>query len=109
VAEGAAGAGRPAPRLVAYVRTAVGPGAAARLQHEMARYARFGAHYARAFADQPEELVGVAVESGDTAAIAAALAPYRGVADTVVVRGLPADDSVETWLEVARSAAAVSP
>lgn len=109
VAEGAVATGRPAPRLVAYVRTAVGPGAERRLSDEMARYARSGAHYARAFSAQAEDrLVGVAVESRDPSEVAAALAPYREVADTVVVRGLPPDDGVDAWLEVARAASPLS-
>lgn len=106
VAAGAAEAGRPPPRLVAYVRTAVGPGATDRLRAEMDRYARMGAHYARAFAEQGEQLIGVAVEPADPMAVSDALAPYRSVVDTVVVRGLPANDSVEAWLEVATAASA---
>lgn len=103
VAEGAAAAGRPPPRLVAYVRTAVGPGAADRLQAEMDRYRGFGAHYARAFAAQPDGLIGVAAP--DAAGVAEGLAPYRSVVDTLVIRGLPAEDSVDGWLEVAGAAA----
>lgn len=105
VAEGADAAGRPAPRLVAYVRTAVGQGAVKRLQAEMERYRGYGPHYARAFDAQGDGLVGVAVESGDPVEVAAALAPYRSVVDTVVVRGLPADDSVDAWIQVATAAA----
>lgn len=109
LSKGAAATGRPAPRLVAYVRTAVGPGAERRLRDEMARYAGFGTHYARAFAAQPGgQPIGVAVESGHPAEVAAALAPYRPVADAVVVRGLPAGDEVDAWLEVARAASPLS-
>ncbi|MCA1588121.1 MAG: LLM class flavin-dependent oxidoreductase [Chloroflexi bacterium] len=104
VAEGAAAAGRAAPRLVAYVRTAVGPGAEGRLRDEMDRYARVGEHYARAFAEQAGRLIGVAFESGDGPAVAAALEPYRSAVDTLVVRGLPATDTVDAWLEIARAA-----
>ena len=105
VAEGAAAAGRQPPRFVAYVRTAVGIDAGQRLRDEMDRYHGYGAHYARAFDAQPDEPIGVAVESSDAGEVAAALAPYRSVADTVVVRGLPADDTVDAWLLVAASAA----
>lgn len=108
VADGAAAAGRPAPRLVAYVRTAIGPGAEERLRAEMARYARVRPHYARAFAAQPDALVGVAVPSGDPSQVGSALAPYRAVADTVVVRGLPEDDDIDGWLTVAGTAAPLS-
>lgn len=103
-ADGAEAAGRPAPRLVAYVRTAVGRGAEDRLRDEMARYAGYGPHYARAFAAQPAEPIGVAVASTDPGGLAAAFAPYRAAADTVVVRGLPAEDDVDSWLEVATAA-----
>ena len=106
---GAADLGRPAPRLVAYVRTAVGPGAAGRLRGDMERYAGHGPHYARAFADQPDQIIGIAVESGTAEEVAGALEPYRSVADTVVVRGLPATDDVDAWLEIARAAAVPSP
>lgn len=104
IAEGAAQGGRPAPRLVAYVRTAVGPGAESRLRDEMDRYARVGQHYARAFTEQRGRLIGVAIDSGDEATVDAALEPYRSVVDTVVVRGLPAADTVDAWLEIARAA-----
>lgn len=98
-------AGGGAPRLVLYVRTAVGPGAASRLRGEMDRYARYGRHYARAFEAQPDGLVGIAVESGDPADLAAALVPYRSVAETVVVRAIPTEDTVDAWLEVATAVA----
>ena len=105
VAEGADAARRPAPQFVAYVRTAVGQGAVERLQAEMERYRGYGPHYARAFDAQGDGLIGVAVESRDPAEVAAALAPYRSVVDTVVVRALPADDSVDGWLQVATATA----
>lgn len=104
VAEGATDAGRPEPRFVAYVRTAVGPDAAERLQAEMDRYRGYGAHYARAFDAQPAGLIGVA--GADPQEVVAGLAAYVSVADTTVVRGLPADDSVDAWLTVARGATA---
>ncbi len=106
VNEGVSGAHRQPPRLVAYVRTAIGTGAEQRLLDEMDRYRGAGAHYARAFDAQPGGPIGVAVESGDSAEVAAALAPYRSMADTVVVRGLPTDDSVDAWLDVAATASA---
>jgi alkanesulfonate monooxygenase SsuD/methylene tetrahydromethanopterin reductase-like flavin-dependent oxidoreductase (luciferase family) len=97
-------AGRPRPRLVAYVRTAIGRGASARLRAEMDRYAGYGPHYAAALGSRSGVPVGVAVDSGEPDEVAAALAPYRAVADTVVVRALPAVDSDEGWMDVARAA-----
>jgi alkanesulfonate monooxygenase SsuD/methylene tetrahydromethanopterin reductase-like flavin-dependent oxidoreductase (luciferase family) len=105
VAEGAAAANRPTPRVVAYVRTALGPGAEGRLRDDMERYAAYAPHYARAFADQPDALVGIALESGERQAVLEALEPYRAVAETVVVRAIPDGDAVDAWLEVARTAA----
>ncbi|MEO5985829.1 MAG: LLM class flavin-dependent oxidoreductase [Candidatus Limnocylindria bacterium] len=107
VAEGATDAGRPEPRFVAYVRTAVGPDAAGRLQAEMDRYRGYGAYYARAFEAQPPGLIGVA-GSGQREVVAG-IAAYAAIADTTVVRGLPADDSVDAWLTVARAAAYALP
>lgn len=104
VAEGAASAGRRRPRIALYVRVAIGRGATDRLRAEMDRYARQGSHYARAFAAQPDRPVGVAVESADPEQIREAMASYRSAADTVVVRALPPDDSVDAWVTVARSA-----
>lgn len=102
VTEGAARAGRDVPRVSAYVRVAVGPGADGRLRTEMERYARRSAAYARTFAAQ-DELVGVAV--AQAAALRAALLPYRAVLDCCVVRGLPEGDRIEDWLAVAQAAA----
>ena len=100
VAAGADAAGRPPPRLVLYLRAAIGDGAGSRLRAEMDRYAR-SAHYARAFEAQPGLLVGVAVESAAPDDLAAALAPYRALVDTLVIRALPSHDHVDAWLEIA--------
>lgn len=108
VAEGADAADRPPPRLVLYLRTAIGSGAEARLRADMDRYASYGRHYARAFEAQPHRLVGVAVESRAPEELAAALAPYRSLVDTLVIRALPADDGIDAWLEIASCVAEAS-
>jgi alkanesulfonate monooxygenase SsuD/methylene tetrahydromethanopterin reductase-like flavin-dependent oxidoreductase (luciferase family) len=108
VTDGADAAGRPPPRLVLYLRTAIGPGADSRLRAEMDRYASYGRHYARAFADQPDRAVGVAVESRAPEELAAALVPYRSLVDTLVIRALPPDDGVDAWIEVASIVAEAS-
>ncbi len=100
---GAAAAGRPVPRVAAYVRVAVGPGATARLDAELEGYRRSPA-YARQVAEQGAALLGVAAEEPDE--VPAALAPYRSVLDSCVVRGLPERDDLESWLAIARAAAA---
>lgn len=103
IAAGARQAGRDVPRVAAYVRVAVGDGATERLAGEMSRYAARGLAYARQFAEQGSELVGVACQ--DAADVPAALAPYRAVLDSCVVRGLPDGDEVADWLAVAAAAA----
>lgn len=103
IAAGVAEASRPMPRVAAYVRVAVGDGATERLTAEVARYTATGDWYARQFAEQGSGLIGVACE--DPAQLPAALAPYRAVLDSCVVRGLPSGDEVEDWLGVARLAA----
>jgi alkanesulfonate monooxygenase SsuD/methylene tetrahydromethanopterin reductase-like flavin-dependent oxidoreductase (luciferase family) len=100
---GAAEAGREPPRVAAYVRVAVGPGAEERLAGEIARYTRAGASYARQIQEQGPGLIGVACE--DPAELGAALAPYRVALDSCVVRALPDGDDVGAWLAVARAAA----
>lgn len=102
VAEGASRAGRALPRITAYVRVAVGPGAEDRLRRETDRYTQRSAAYARTFAAQ-DGPVGVAVQ--DASALRAALLPYRAVLDCCVVRALPDGDSIDDWLTVAEAAA----
>jgi alkanesulfonate monooxygenase SsuD/methylene tetrahydromethanopterin reductase-like flavin-dependent oxidoreductase (luciferase family) len=100
MAEGADAAGRARPRLVAYVRVAVGDGSEGRIRREMERYRRFGGdQYARAFDAQPDVLVGVAAPARRDVGVL--LTPYRSVVDTLVVRGVPHGDDVDAWLDVA--------
>ena len=97
---------RDAPRVAAYVRVAVGPGAEARLTTAQARYAGRGDSYRLVIREQEsrgEAPVGIA--GTDPGGVADALAGYWSGLDTVVVRGLPADDALESWLAVARAAA----
>jgi len=103
VREGARAAGRPAPRLAAYVRVALGPGGADRLVAEGRRYAAipaYGAHFER---------MGVAPEATGIAAttaadVPAALARWEGELDDVVVRALTAHDTVDETLALVRAA-----
>ena len=104
VAEGAAAAGRPPPRLYAYVRVALGEGARKLIEDEGARYAgvpAYGSHFER---------MGVApVETGiaanGSADVARALEPWAGAVDEVVLRFLPSTDSLESQLELVRAGA----
>ncbi len=70
VRAGAASAGRPVPRLFAYVRLALGPAACERLAEEGARYAAipaYGANFARMGVKPVETAIGVADPRGDRA------------------------------------------
>ncbi len=106
VADGAASVGRPAPRVAAYVRVAVGPGAADRLRAAMTGYARHSPAYTKVFGAQTGP-VGVAAT--DATRLRTALLPYRAILDTCVVRGLPDGDTVDDWLRVAEAAAPERP
>jgi alkanesulfonate monooxygenase SsuD/methylene tetrahydromethanopterin reductase-like flavin-dependent oxidoreductase (luciferase family) len=100
---GAADAGRKAPPVFGYVRTAVGPDAAARLVKEESFYRDLHDGYRNHFArlGEPEGTVGVA--AADTAEAQQALAAYEAL-DTVVVRGL-ASANIEAMTTVAVAAA----
>jgi alkanesulfonate monooxygenase SsuD/methylene tetrahydromethanopterin reductase-like flavin-dependent oxidoreductase (luciferase family) len=106
IAAGAAAAGREPPVVASYVRVAVGAGSAERLAAERAHYAgRTPRPYARLFAAQAQDPTpGVAAD--DPAAIPDLVAPNRAALDRCVIRGLPAADTLEGWLAVARAAAA---
>ena len=104
VREGAAAAGRQPPKLYAYLRVALGPGAADRLQEEGKRYATVPA-YAANFARmrlKPEE-TAIAAPTPD--AVRSGLAPWRGVVDHVIIRAITAKDTVEDNLALVRAAA----
>ena len=103
VREGAQAAKRPAPRIFAYVRLAMGPGAAERVAKEGARYAAVPAYKANfdRMGVKPEATASVADAPGE---IARALARWDGAVDEVVLRALPADDGVESTLALVRAA-----
>ena len=100
---GATAAGRDldAIEVWAYVRSAVGPDARARLAVEAARYARSPA-YGRQFSamDAPLEAVGVAGPD-----LGRQLEAYRVRLDGVVVRALPATPTLDDLLAIAVAAA----
>ena len=102
VREGAQAAKRPAPRMFAYVRLAMGPGAAERVTKEGARYAAVPAYQANfdRMGVKPETTAIVADAPGD---VARALARWNGVVDEVVLRALPADEGVESTLALLRA------
>lgn len=103
VREGAAAAKRQPPKLFAYVRLAIGAAACDRLADEGARYdsiPAYKAHFLR-MGVKPVDTC-IAVQTAD--AIAPALAKWRGVLDEIVVRAIPARDTVEDHLALIRAA-----
>ena len=104
VEAGAREAGREAPPIFGYVRTAVGEDAVARLAKEESFYRDLHKGYRDHFdrLGEPEGTVGVAAANRDKAQTA--LAAYEGPLDTVVVRGL-ASAKVETMTAVAAATA----
>jgi alkanesulfonate monooxygenase SsuD/methylene tetrahydromethanopterin reductase-like flavin-dependent oxidoreductase (luciferase family) len=103
VRAGAAAAGRPAPRLYAYVRVALGQTGAARLEEEGRRYAAIPA-YADHFARMGVPPVTTGVAPATDAAVPHALARWEPAVDEVVVRALTERDTVDETLAVLRAA-----
>jgi alkanesulfonate monooxygenase SsuD/methylene tetrahydromethanopterin reductase-like flavin-dependent oxidoreductase (luciferase family) len=103
VESGAEEAGRPAPPVFGYVRTAVGPDAPERLAKEESFYRDLHAGYRNHFdrLAEPEGTVGVA--AADASDAQQKLAAYEAL-DTIVVRGL-ASAKVEPMTAVAEAAA----
>jgi alkanesulfonate monooxygenase SsuD/methylene tetrahydromethanopterin reductase-like flavin-dependent oxidoreductase (luciferase family) len=103
VREGAAKAGRPAPKIYAYVRLALGPGAHDLVLGEANRYAKvpaYGANFDR-MGVKPETTAIAALTPDE---IAPALAKWHGVVDEVVLRAIPAADTIDDTLALVRAA-----
>ncbi len=104
VAEGTVRANRPMPVIASYVRVAIGPDAADRLVGEANRYRGRPRPYTRLFEAQDADETRVpGIAAVDRAAVPALLAPYRSKLDSCVVRALPASESVEELLSIARA------
>ena len=103
VRAGAKAAGRATPRLYVYVRLAIGPAALERLRQEADRYAAIPAYGAN-FARMGVKPVDTAIAAVSADAVAPALAPWQGVVDEVVLRALPAKDTVEETVALVRAA-----
>lgn len=103
VEAGAQEAGRPAPPVFGYVRTAVGPDAPERLAKEESFYRDLHDGYRNHFTrlGEPEGTVGVA--AADATEAQSQLAAYNAL-DTAVVRGL-ASATVEAMTAVAEASA----
>ena len=103
VRAGAAAAGRQPPKLLAYVRIALGPAAGDRLSDEGGRYAGIPA-YADHFARMGVKPVDTAIAAATPDAIAPALAKWQGAVDEVVLRAITAKDTVEENVALLRAA-----
>lgn len=103
VRAGAERARRPPPRLLAYVRLAIGGAAADRLAQEADRYAAIPAYGAN-FARMGVKPVDTAIAVARAEEVAPALAKWRGVVDEVVLRAIPAADTVEEHVALVRAA-----
>jgi len=105
VRAGAEHAGRPMPRLMAYVRVALGDQAVARLQGEAGNYEGFPA-YAAHFKRMGVSALGTAITGDTPQELRTGLAAWDGMVDELVVRAIAAEDTVE---EVNRLIEAASP
>ncbi|GAC1472692.1 MAG: hypothetical protein PVSMB7_25620 [Chloroflexota bacterium] len=103
IRESAREAGRPAPRIMAYVRTALGSAGGARVHVEAENYERIPA-YAAHFDRMGVRAGGTAV-TGDTAEdVRRGLAAWTGIVDEVVVRAITANDTPDEILALIETA-----
>lgn len=94
VRAGAETAEKPMPRLMAYVRVAVGAEGEGRLRQEAERYSRIP-QYAQHFERMGVSAFDTAVTGSTADEIERGLAAWDGVLDEVVVRCVPAHDTVK--------------
>jgi alkanesulfonate monooxygenase SsuD/methylene tetrahydromethanopterin reductase-like flavin-dependent oxidoreductase (luciferase family) len=98
----AEGLGR-APRIMAYVRVAIGRAARDRLRGEAARYGAIPA-YAANFTRMGASPMDTCIAVDEPAAVPKALEAWDGVLDDLVIRVIPAADTAEDHLAVIRAA-----
>jgi alkanesulfonate monooxygenase SsuD/methylene tetrahydromethanopterin reductase-like flavin-dependent oxidoreductase (luciferase family) len=96
-------AGRPAPKLFAYVRLAVGAAARPRLEKEADRYGAIPA-YAANFARMGVKPIDTTIAVTTPAEIAGQLTRWHGVVDEVVLRAITAADTVDEYVALVRAA-----
>lgn len=97
-------AGRPRPLILAYVRTAYGPGAREIFAAEAARYAGFPA-YAANFARMGTPAEATAVTGDTPGEIRAGLVPFATELDETVVRAITGQETTEAYLALLEAAA----
>ena len=107
IARAARDAGRPTPRVTAYVRVAVEPAAIDRLADEAARYAAYPS-YAAHFQRFGVEAIETTIGSEDAADVAGRLDAYVGTVDELVVRAITGSDTLAAYAALARQTAPAS-
>ncbi len=100
---GAASAGRERPRLYAYVRIALGPGARERVETEGARYA--SGSYRAHFEGMGATPIETAIAARAPGEVSSSLDAWEGAVDEIVLRFLPASGTTEAHLELVRAGA----
>jgi alkanesulfonate monooxygenase SsuD/methylene tetrahydromethanopterin reductase-like flavin-dependent oxidoreductase (luciferase family) len=105
VAIGSARAPRSLPTIAAYVRVTIGPDAEQRLRGEMERHRGSSSPVDALIRRQRVAPATVGVAAATPTDLTNQLAVYRRELDTCIVRGVPASDDVEAWLEIADWAA----
>ncbi len=103
VRAGAAEAGRPVPKICAYVRAALGPASGDRLAEEAGRYAKIPA-YADHFARMGVKPADTGIAAPTPEGIVAGLRKWQGAVDELVVRSITPNDTVEETLTLLRAA-----
>jgi alkanesulfonate monooxygenase SsuD/methylene tetrahydromethanopterin reductase-like flavin-dependent oxidoreductase (luciferase family) len=104
VREGAATAGRPAPRLMTYVRVSLGDAGLERMKKEAARYESIPA-YAKHFERMGVGGVDASIAANDKAEVRERLKAWDGVLDEIVIRSITANDTLEETLALVDAAA----
>ncbi|MDQ1076378.1 MULTISPECIES: LLM class flavin-dependent oxidoreductase [Microbacterium] len=92
----------PAAHVAVYVRTAIVPGARARLAAETERYASFP-NYAANFARMGVDAADTTIR--DVTELSGALEAYTAVTDEVVLRAIVPEDTVEAYVDFVRRTA----
>jgi alkanesulfonate monooxygenase SsuD/methylene tetrahydromethanopterin reductase-like flavin-dependent oxidoreductase (luciferase family) len=103
VEEAAKNAGRAAPMILGYVRTAYGAGAREVFEEEAGRYAGYPS-YAANFARMGTPAEQTAVIGDTPREIQAGLAPFTALLDETVVRAITGDESVAAYLSLLEAA-----
>jgi alkanesulfonate monooxygenase SsuD/methylene tetrahydromethanopterin reductase-like flavin-dependent oxidoreductase (luciferase family) len=104
VRDAAQNAGRPAPRIIAYVRAALGDGAFVRLREEAQRYESYP-KYANHFARMGASALDASIAAQGKSDLQRALAAWDGVVDEIVIRGMTDHDTEDEVLQLVRAAA----